>query len=213
VRRLPIYLVIDTSYSMSGEPIIAVRNGIQSLLTALRQDPYALETAHIGVITFSSDAKQTVPLQNIMDFQEPDIEANGTTSLGMALDLLADCLTHEVNTKSEEGKKGDWRPLVFIMSDGNPTDDWKQALPKFKEAPTGMIVACAVGHAIDMAVLKALTDNVVQIDATDSAAFAAFFKWVSDSVKTTSQKIDLTKKEATSISELPPPPAEVNIVT
>ena len=90
MRRLPIYLVIDTSYSMSGEPIVAVRNGIQSLLVALRQDPYALETAFISVITFSTEAKQVVSLRDVVSFQEPDIEADGTTALGSALDLLSD---------------------------------------------------------------------------------------------------------------------------
>lgn len=212
MRRLPIYLVLDTSYSMTGEPIVAVRNGIQSLLMALRQDPYALETAYLSVITFSTKAKQLVPLTNVVEFQEPNIEPDGTTSLGAALEMLTDRLQNEVKVKSEDSKKGDWRPLVFLMSDGNPTDDWQKAVPQFKEMQTGIVVACAVGHQIDTAVLKAITDNVVQLDAADAAAFAAFFKWVSDSVKTTSQKVDLTKKDTTDMSELPPPPDEINVV-
>jgi uncharacterized protein YegL len=98
------------------------------------------------------------------------------------------------------------------MTDGNPTDDYKAALPRFKKQQVGVVVACAAGHEIDDSVLKSITENVVRIDATDSAAFAAFFKWVSDSVKTSSQKIDLSKKEVGGMDELPPPPPEVNIV-
>ena len=45
MRRLPVYILIDTSGSMHGEPIEAVRNGLQVLISSLRQDPYALETA------------------------------------------------------------------------------------------------------------------------------------------------------------------------
>lgn len=212
MRRLPIYLLLDTSYSMSGDPIIAVRNGLQSMLVALRRDPYALETAFISVITFGAETKQVAPLTDVVSFQEPTIEANGTTPLGAALNLLSDCLENEVKTKGDEGQKGDWRPLVFLMSDGNPTDDYQAALPRFKQQQTGVVIACAVGHQVDDDVLKSVTENVVRIDATDSAAFAAFFKWVSDSVKTTSQKIDLSKKEAGGMDELPPPPPEVNIV-
>jgi uncharacterized protein YegL len=52
------------------------------MLMALRQDPYALETAFISVITFGSEAKQVVPLTDVVSFQEPTIEANGTTPLG-----------------------------------------------------------------------------------------------------------------------------------
>lgn len=46
---------------MHGEPIEAVKNGVQTLLTTLKQDPYALETAHVSVITFDSSARQAVP--------------------------------------------------------------------------------------------------------------------------------------------------------
>ena len=62
MRRLPVYLLLDTSGSMHGEPIEAVKNGVQTLLTTLKQDPYALETAYVSVITFDSSARQAVPL-------------------------------------------------------------------------------------------------------------------------------------------------------
>lgn len=62
MRRLPVYLLLDTSGSMHGEPIEAVKNGVQTLLTTLKQDPYALETAYVSVITFDSTARQAVPL-------------------------------------------------------------------------------------------------------------------------------------------------------
>lgn len=62
MRHLPVYLVLDTSSSMSGEPILAVRNGLDMLVSTLRQDPYALETAFLSVITFDTDARQLLPL-------------------------------------------------------------------------------------------------------------------------------------------------------
>jgi uncharacterized protein YegL len=60
MRRLPVYLLLDTSGSMSGEPIESVKNGMQVLVSALRQDPYALETAYLSVITFDGTARQVV---------------------------------------------------------------------------------------------------------------------------------------------------------
>ena len=68
MRRLPIYLLLDCSGSMMGEPITAVQTGLQNLVATLRQDPYALETAYISVITFDSDARQTVPLTELSQF-------------------------------------------------------------------------------------------------------------------------------------------------
>ncbi len=62
MRRLPVYLLLDTSGSMYGEPIEAVKNGVQTLISTLRSDPYALETAYISIITFNSTAQQVSPL-------------------------------------------------------------------------------------------------------------------------------------------------------
>ncbi|MCI5150631.1 MAG: VWA domain-containing protein [Candidatus Electrothrix sp. MAN1_4] len=87
MRRLPVYLVLDNSGSMHGEAIEAVKNGMQVLASTLRQDPYALETAFISVITFNTDAEQLVPLTDLVSFQPPDIRAQGITSLGRALQL------------------------------------------------------------------------------------------------------------------------------
>lgn len=62
IRRLPVYLLLDCSGSMSGEPIEAVKQGIKALLSELKGDPQALETACLSVITFNSTARQISPL-------------------------------------------------------------------------------------------------------------------------------------------------------
>jgi len=211
MRRLPVYLVLDISGSMTGEPIEAVKNGVQVLVSTLRQDPYALETAFLSVITFDSSARQVVPLTELSMFQMPDIQATGTTALGDALSLLANKVSTEV-TKSTAEVKGDWKPLVFIMTDGEPTDDWQKGLNDFKKQKFGMVVACAAGTGANTSILKQITEVVVQLDTADSATIKAFFKWVSASVSTGSQKIEASGKDVSGLNELPPPPPEVNIV-
>ena len=81
-RRLPIYMLLDTSGSMSGEAIEAVRMGIRSLLGDLQTDPQAMETVWLSVITFDSNARQVVPLTEIGSFTEPSIDATGGTAMG-----------------------------------------------------------------------------------------------------------------------------------
>jgi uncharacterized protein YegL len=211
MRRLPVYLVLDVSGSMSGEAIEAVRNGVRTLVGTLRADPYALETAFLSVIVFDETARQIVPLTELTAFQPPDINAGSTTALGAALSLTKDCIEREVRKTTAE-EKGDWKPLVFLMTDGMPTDDWEAGLTAFKATKVGMVIACAAGPHADTDILKRVTEVVVSLDTADSATIGAFFKWVSASISTSSKKVDLTKSEASEISQLPPPPPEINIV-
>ncbi len=212
MRRLPVYLLLDTSGSMNGEPIESLKSGVQMLVSALRQDPYALETAYLSIITFNATAQQVVPLTELTAFLTPSLTATGTTALGDALRLVVERIDSEV-AKTTPESKGDWKPMVFIMTDGVPTDDWEKSLPAFRAASIGATVACAAGPHANSKVLKKITDIVVEIDQADSNSIAAFFKWVSASISTSSQKvesgsdIDLTKS-----SELPPPPPEINLV-
>lgn len=211
MRRLPVYLLLDCSGSMYGEPIEAVKNGVQVLVSTLRQDPYALETAYLSIITFDSSAQQVSPLTELAAFQQPNIQASGCTALGEALALLSQKADQEV-TKTTAEQKGDWKPLVFIMTDGEPTDDLNKGLAEFKKRKWGMVVACAAGSGANTNTLKKITECVVSLDTADSATIKAFFKWVSASVSSGSMKVEETGAEATTLSELPPPPPEVNIV-
>lgn len=211
MRRLPVYLLLDCSGSMYGEPIEAVKNGVQVLVSTLQQDPYALETAYLSIITFDSSARQVSPLTELSAFQQPNIQASGCTALGEALSLLARKAEQEV-TKTTSEQKGDWKPLVFIMTDGEPTDNLNKGLAEFNKRKWGMVVACAAGAGANTNTLKRITECVVSLDTADSATIKAFFKWVSASVSSGSMKVEETGAEATTLSELPPPPPEVNIV-
>lgn len=211
MRRLPVYLLLDTSGSMHGEPIEAVKNGLQLLITSLRQDPYALETAYVSVITFSSEAKQVVPLTELSQFQIPELSASGTTAMGESLVLLADCIQREVQ-KGGADQKGDWKPVIFMLSDGSPTDDIQAGITALKTVKTGAFVCCAAGQAADTSALKQITEIVVNLDTADSNSIKSFFKWVSSSISVSSQKIEQNKKEVAGLEDLPAPPPEINVV-
>ena len=210
MRRLPVYLLVDTSGSMHGEAIEAVRNGLQVMLSALMQDPYALETAYLSVIAFDSSARQLTPLTELTSFQLPNLQANGMTAMGEALSLLADCIQREV-VKGRAEQKGDWKPVVFLLTDGAPTDDLDRGINAIRQVKTGTFVACAAGPGADTGTLKRITETVVSLDTADSSTLKSFFKWVSASISVSSQKIE-SGKEVSGLDELPPPPPELNIV-
>lgn len=212
MRRLPVFLLLDTSGSMSGEPIEQVKNGVQMLVSALRQDPYALETAYLSVITFGSTAIEAVPLTELTVFQVPSLTASGATSLGEALTLVADVAASQL-AKTTTSSKGDWKPMVFLMTDGAPTDDWEKGLARFQQEKWGIVVACAVNKGEIKVLQKIAGDAVVRLDTSDSSAMSKFFKWVSASVSNNSKAVETAGKEVEGLDQLPPPPPEIQIVT
>lgn len=195
---------------MHGEPIHAVNVGMRALVDALRQDPYALESVHLSVLTFDIEVYEVCPLTPLEQLQLPQLATpdSGPTFLGAALALLHDRVQQEVRPNTPT-QKGDWRPLLFIMTDGAPSDLalYREVIPHLKNLNFAQIVACAAGPKAKTDVLKELTEHVVSLDITDSAAFSKFFKWVSLSIASGSSSAGVNTPVG-----LPPPPPELQVV-
>lgn len=210
MRRLPVYFLLDTSGSMYGEPIQALNNALTGMINTLRTDAQALDSLWISIITFDREVKELVALTELATFQLPEISCpqSGPTHTGKGLELLYEKVTNEVR-KGSTTQKGDWRPLLFIFTDGKPSDVqlYREMIPKIKSLNFGAIVACAAGSFSDNTILKELTENVVHLDTADSSTLKQFFKWVSDTIEQGS------KSQGTGESvTLPAPPSEVILV-
>jgi len=191
MRRLPIYFLIDISESMVGEPIQQVEEGLAAIIQALKSDPYALETVWISIIVFAGQPKTLVPLQEIVTFYPPRFPIGGGTSLSKGLGHLMYELRKNI-VKTTYDQKGDWKPIVFLFTDGVPTDDTASAIAEWKQnwQRTANMVAISFGDEADTSLLGQLTDNVLHFKNTTPQSYKEFFRWVSDSIKTSSISVD-----------------------
>lgn len=188
MRRLPVYLLIDCSESMAGPAIDSVNTAVQGMVRDLRGTPHALETVALGVIAFSGDVRLVVPLTPIELFQLPPLTIRPGTSLGRALDMLASCVSTDV-VRTTRDRKGDWRPLVFLFTDGQPTDDWRGAAERLKGLRTPRIAnlyAIGCGDDVDFSVLYEITDIVFKTSGADAEAIRKAFVWITASVQSAS---------------------------
>lgn len=209
-RRLLAYFLLDTSGSMKGEPIEALNNGFNGLISMLRTDPQAMDSLHVSVITFDRNVTNLVPLVDLASYQPVEITCpeSGPTHTGHALEMVHNLVKIDL-IKGSPDRKGDWKPLLFIFTDGKPSDlqMYREYIPKIKALDFGVIVGCAAGPKAEVSFLQELTDDVVKLDTTDSNTLTTFFKWVNSSIELGS------KSQGTGESvTLPPPPSELHII-
>ncbi|MBP6235959.1 MAG: VWA domain-containing protein [Saprospiraceae bacterium] len=207
MRRLPVYFLLDTSGSMNGEPIQSLNNALSGMISSLRTDAQAAETLWISIITFDREIKEIAPLTDLPSFalQEIVCPQSGPTFTGKALELLELKIKKEIRI-GNANQKGDWKPLLFLITDGKPSDPmlYEEMISKIKKLNFGVIVGCAVGKLADDSELKKLTDNVVHLATADSSTLKQFFRWVSDTIEQGNKSMGTVDEVA-----LPPPPIEV----
>ncbi len=191
MRRLPIYFLIDVSESMVGDQIQAVEEGMATIIKSIKQDPHAIETVWISIIIFAGQAKTLIPLQEVVSFYPPKFPIGGGTSLSKGLGhLMYELRKNTVKTTMEV--KGDWKPIVFLFTDGTPTDDTSAAITEWKQnwQRTANMVAINFGDEADTNVLKQLTEDVLLFKNANEEDYKKFFKWVTDSIKTSSVSVE-----------------------
>ncbi|MEM9049177.1 MAG: TerY-C metal binding domain-containing protein [Pseudomonadota bacterium] len=183
MRKLPVFFVIDVSESMAGPQHSAVADGLSEILRTLRTDPQALDSVWLSIIVFAGKSKVLTPMVELMRFFPPELPIGGGTALGPALDLLMGEIDANV-TRGSVNRKGDWKPLIFLMTDGHPTDNPSAAIARWQSdyARRAQMVAISVGGGADHGMLRRLTDDIVVLSDASPASIGRFVKWMSQSI-------------------------------
>lgn len=167
--RLPIYLLLDTSASMAGELLEAVKQGLKALLSELKQDAQTRQEGWISMIAFDTIARQILPLEPIMQAGVPALKAGGVSSLKGALHLLGKCLQNDL-------KPQDSKPIVFLLTDGcwlEPVAELKSELQKLD----CLLVICAAGARAELKAIEQLGSEILLLNNLTLGSFSQYCVW------------------------------------
>jgi uncharacterized protein YegL len=183
--RCPVVLLLDVSGSMQGEPIRELNAGIVTFKDELMADELAAKRVEIAIVTFGP-VQIASDFQTVDVFQPPSLQASGDTPMGAAIVNGLEMLERR---KSEYRANGIlfYRPWVFLITDGAPTDSWQTAATTVTQGESARKFAFfAVG------VEGARMDILAQISAREplklqGLRFRSLFQWLSNSMKAVSR--------------------------
>ena len=180
-RPLHFIWIADCSGSMAGEKINSLNFAIREALPAMRSVAEENPNAEIlcRAISFESNAKWHIPTPTpVDDFEWIDLSVGGLTSMGAALKLVAKELSME--NMAERALP----PVLVLLSDGAPTDDFRSGLNELTSSPWGrkaVKLSIAIGSNVDLDVLQDFIghDEIKPLVANNSAQLVDYIKWAS----------------------------------
>jgi uncharacterized protein YegL len=180
--RCPVILLLDTSVSMSGQPIAELNAGLQTFKQSLDQDSLARVRVEVSIITFGPvEMKQD--FITVDQFSPPHLSTTGVTPMGEAIEYG---LTIIADRKQEYKDNGIpyYRPWIFLITDGGPTDEWKNAAQRVRDTETNkgaMFFAVGVQGA-DMNILSQIAPPNRPPVVLNGLDFKSMFQWLSASL-------------------------------
>jgi uncharacterized protein YegL len=185
--RCALVLVLDTSGSMSGEPISELNAAVGALKDSLMADALASKRVELSIITFGP-VKVESGFHTAPNFFPPSLQSSGDTPMGEAIRQALEMVKQR---KAEYKAAGIayFRPWVFMITDGAPTDEWQSAAAMVREGETSKSFAFfAIGvQNADMKTLKQIA--VREPIKLKGLMFRELFVWLSTSMKSISSSV------------------------
>jgi uncharacterized protein YegL len=184
--RLPCVLLLDVSGSMSGKPIAELNQGLKDYRSELQADALAARRVEVAVVTFGGEVRTACDFTTAEAFQAPTLEASGNTPLGAAVHQALAMVQQRKQAYRDNGIPY-FRPWVFLITDGAPTDEWHSAAEKVKAGEEMRAFAFfAVGvEGADLKVLGQIATR--QPLKLQGLRFRDLFQWLSSSQRSLSQ--------------------------
>lgn len=179
-QRCPCILLLDRSLSMLGEPIRQLNEGLLQFKKEMMADKVVATRVDIAVITFGP-VELVSAFQSADSFHPPHLTAAEDTPMGEAISAGLDLLEERKREYRDNGIPY-FRPWVFLMTDGKPSDHWLHLVPRIAHGETsGAFSFYAVGlQGADMKTLERLSKHPPY--RLHGLRFADMFMWLSSSL-------------------------------
>ncbi len=188
--RCPCILLLDCSGSMqSGNAIKELNNGLYSFQQQLRDDELASKRVEVTVIKFDSNVEILNEFETAENFVLHELTASGMTSMGQAIEQAVNMLEQRKRLYKANGISY-YRPWIFLLTDGAPTDDWDNAVDLVHEGEHNKqfaFFAVGVGHDVNMDILRQI--SVRQPLKLVGLKFTELFQWLSNSMSSVSRSM------------------------
>jgi uncharacterized protein YegL len=183
--RCPCVLLLDTSGSMSGAKITELNDGLQVFAEELRSDAMASKRVEVAVVTFGP-VRTEQHFVTADAFQAPMLAASGDTPMGAAI-MNAVSMVAERKSAYRANGIGYYRPWLFLITDGAPTDSVTAATAAIREGEASKaLMFYAVG--VEGADLNRLSQIAVREPLRLRAlSFRELFVWLSNSLGSVSR--------------------------
>ncbi|EFO1186023.1 VWA domain-containing protein [Escherichia coli] len=183
--RCPCILLLDVSGSMSGRPINELNAGLVTFRDELLADPLALKRVELGIVTFGPVHVEH-PFTSAANFFPPILFAQGDTPMGAAITKALDMVEERKREYRANGISY-YRPWIFLITDGTPTDEWQAAANKvFQEEEDKKFAFFSIGvQGADMKTLAQI--SVRQPLPLQGLQFRELFSWLSSSLRSVSR--------------------------
>ena len=184
--RCPCILLLDCSGSMSGGPIQELNNGIRAFQQQLSSDDLASKRVEVTVVKFATNVEITNEFETAENFTPHTLEASGMTAMGQAIERAVDMLEQRKAVYKANGISY-YRPWIFLITDGEPNDEWSNAVRLVHEGENKKQFAFfAVG--IDGANMNILSQiSVREPLSLKGLNFTSLFQWLSNSMSNVSR--------------------------
>lgn len=183
MRRLPIYVLVNTSSLINDDTLQSYNAGIKILIETLQENIHILKTGYVSIITFDNTITNIYPLSPLSSFTMPTLTTREhESSISEALVQLITIIDNN-RLPITSNNIGDWKPLVFIFSDNDSVINVAKEMEDQLRSACEKVIVCSNNDSINIDRYKKISDIILPIDSFNKATILSLLQRILMSIE------------------------------